>query len=83
MLTATVSGLSPTGTVVFADAGTTLATVGLSNGRAKLTINSLTVGQHSYTAQYSGDSANAGSTGSLSLSVAKASPAMTAAHRPR
>ena len=35
------------------------------------------MGTHSYTAQYSGDSGNTASTGSLSVSVGKAQPAMT------
>ena len=57
--TATVSATSgtPTGTVTFLDAATSIATATLdSTGAASFTTSSLTVGNHSITASYSGDS---------------------------
>ncbi|MGZ3237807.1 MAG: Ig-like domain repeat protein, partial [Burkholderiaceae bacterium] len=63
MFTATVSGVSPTGTVQFMDGGINLKNaVTLNNGVAKLIISTLAQGTHSITAVYSGDDNNAGST---------------------
>lgn len=77
-LTATVSGSSPTGSVVFSDGGTTLGTVSVSSGLASFTTSTLAVGSHSITAQYSGDGSNASaSSGSVSVSIGKSSPAIT------
>ena len=46
----------PTGTVIFRDGDTVLGTVALdAAGRATLTVGSLTAGNHSITATYSGD----------------------------
>lgn len=62
-LTATVSGMSPTGTVQFADNGSSLgAPVALAGGVAKLATTALAAGNHSITAAYSGDVANLAST---------------------
>jgi hypothetical protein len=67
-LTATVRGTagapaSPTGSVVFRDGGTTLATVPLqANGQATFTISTLGLGSHTITAAYSGDGTFAPST---------------------
>jgi hypothetical protein len=60
-LTATVTGVAsgsgtPTGTVDFREGSTTLATVSLSNGVAAFTTSTLTLGQHTLTAVYNGDS---------------------------
>ncbi len=54
--TVTGNGGSPTGSVTFADAGSALATVALTqNGSASFTIGTLTPGIHQLTASYSGD----------------------------
>ena len=58
--TATVTAASPgsgtpTGSIVFKDATTTLATVALSGGVASFTIATLSIGTHSITANYAGD----------------------------
>jgi beta-lactam-binding protein with PASTA domain len=63
--TATVAGSSPTGTVQFKDGSTALLSpVALSSGSATLTLSTLTVGTHSVTAVYSGDSNNSPSASS-------------------
>jgi hypothetical protein len=55
--TATVSSpvSTPSGSVVFADGGSALGTGMLTNGVAAITISTLSAGQHSITAAYSGD----------------------------
>jgi Bacterial Ig-like domain (group 3)/IPT/TIG domain len=45
----------PTGAVVFKEGPTTLAVVGLSEGKATLSTSDLPVGVHAVTAEYSGD----------------------------
>jgi hypothetical protein len=60
--TATIDGVSPSGTVTFMDGGTSLGLVSLSAGQATLTTSSLAIGTHSITAIYSGDGNNLGST---------------------
>jgi Bacterial Ig-like domain (group 3)/Putative Ig domain/Calx-beta domain len=73
--TATVSVNSPgtgtpTGTETFKDGATTIGTATLSSGVATFSLSSLSVGSHSITALYSGDSTHASSTSSaLSQSV--------------
>jgi hypothetical protein len=47
---------TPTGTVTFKDGGTVLRTVSLLGGTASFTTSSLSVGSHSMTATYNGDS---------------------------
>ncbi|MGA9526738.1 MAG: Ig-like domain-containing protein [Terriglobales bacterium] len=65
--TATVTGSSPTGTVQFSIDGNLFDTETLSAGSAtSVSISSLAAGTHTVTATYSGDTNNAGSTGSLS-----------------
>jgi hypothetical protein len=56
--TATVTGSAgtPTGTVIFEDNGTMLGTASLISGSATFTTSSLTIGNHSISAFYSGDS---------------------------
>ncbi|MGY8711218.1 autotransporter domain-containing protein [Bradyrhizobium sp. 18BD] len=71
--TATVSGLSPTGTVTFRDGATTLGTGILSSGRATLTISALTSGTHAITAVYSGDTSNATGTSAALLQAVSTS----------
>lgn len=79
--TATVTGASatPTGSVTFKDGTTVLAVRPLSGGRSTLTIRTLTVGSHSITAAYSGNSTFAPSTSApLSESVGAGSSPATA-----
>ncbi|MFS2032748.1 Ig-like domain repeat protein [Polaromonas sp. CT11-55] len=61
-LTATVTGISPTGTVTFKDGGTTVGSSALSGGVATLATSSLVLGSHSLTAEYGGDTNNSPST---------------------
>jgi hypothetical protein len=63
IFTATVTGVSPTGTVQFKDGAANLgAPVTLVGGAASFTTSSLTSGSHSITAVYSGDGNNTTST---------------------
>ena len=65
--TATVkptSTATPTGSVTFKNGSATLATVGLSSGKATYTTSSLTVGSHAITAVYAGNTDYAASTSS-------------------
>jgi len=72
------AGGSPTGTVTFFDGGSSLGSVNLSGASAQLTVSSLSVGSHSITAKYSGDSSFAASTsGSLTETVNKAASSTT------
>ena len=60
---ATVTGTSPTGNVMFYDGTTLLGTSALNASfQATLTTSSLAIGIHSITAQYAGNSGNATST---------------------
>jgi hypothetical protein len=71
----------PTGTVTFFDGATQLGTASLNgSGNASLTISTLaTLGQHSITAVYSGDSSNATSTSpALAVTVIAATFALSA-----
>src|SRR6202049_1006283 len=70
-LIATVTSASgmPTGTVAFQDGSSLLATVNLQNGVATLNTLSLTAATHSLSANYSGDSNYAASSGTLSQVV--------------
>jgi hypothetical protein len=70
-LTATVSGSSPSGSVVFMDGNTVLGTISLSGGKASLTISSFVVGGHAITAAYGGDTNNGASSASLAQTVNK------------
>ncbi len=68
--TATVTGLTPTGTVTFNDGATALCSaVALTTGQAQCISGALTVGSHNMTAVYSGDSRNATSTSSILTQV--------------
>lgn len=62
LLTATVTGNSPTGTVTFYDAATALAAAPLAGGVATFATSALAVGDHSFTAVYGGDIQNGSST---------------------
>lgn len=79
-LTATVSGVSPTGTVRFDDGATVLGTAVLSGGTASFTTSSLAAGPHSLTATYLGDASNLpGTSASISVTVnARPNPAQDA-----
>jgi hypothetical protein len=68
--TATVTGVSPTGTVTFKDGVTVLGTGTLNgSGQATFTTSSLSVGSHSITAVYSGDVNNAAATSAVLTQV--------------
>ncbi|HEX5090456.1 MAG TPA: Ig-like domain-containing protein [Nocardioides sp.] len=69
-LTATVTGDSPTGQVVFGEPGTTLGVADLTSGVATLVVSSLGVGSHVITATYNGDASNNYSYGDLTQTVA-------------
>ncbi len=57
---------TPTGTVIFYDGATALATVSLNGaGVASLSTSALSVGTHNLSAQYSGDGANVAGTSNL------------------
>jgi Bacterial Ig-like domain (group 3)/Bacterial Ig-like domain (group 2)/Galactose oxidase, central domain len=72
--TATVTPSAATGTVTFKDGSTTLGTGTLSGGRATYTTSTLTIGSHSITAAYGGDSNDNSSTSStLTQKVEQAS----------
>ena len=58
LLTATVTGNSPTGIVTFTDGTNTLGTATLANGTAALSTAALSTGSHSLKAAYSGDPGN-------------------------
>jgi hypothetical protein len=74
--TATISG-TVTGTVTFNDGSILIGTANVSNGAASIADSSLTVGTHTITATYNGDSNNPSATSSpLSQVVNKASPTL-------
>jgi hypothetical protein len=68
---------TPTGSVIFYDGGTQLGTATLASGLATYTTTSLSVGSHSITAAYSGDSNYAASTSSA-LTITVLAPTKTA-----
>jgi hypothetical protein len=84
--TATVSPSSgPTGAVQFFDGATSLGTVALSGGVASLTTATLTVGPHSITASYGGNTNFTGSTSSTltqTVSQATTTTALTSSLNP-
>jgi hypothetical protein len=75
-LTASVSGLNPTGTVTFASATATLGTTSVTNGVATLPFAFTTIGSYVVTASYAGDIANLSSV-SAPVTVAVAAPDYT------
>jgi hypothetical protein len=75
-LTASVSGLNPTGTVSFASAGGTLGTASVANGVATLSFTFTAVGSYAITASYAGDVDNTSST-STAVTVVIAAPDYT------
>ncbi len=72
--TATVSGGTPTGAVVFRDGAATLGTVALSGATAALTTSGLPSGTRSITAQYLGSTEESPSTSSAVSQVITAAP---------
>lgn len=64
-LTASITPSSgPTGTVTFFDGGSSIGTGTVSSGTATKTVTAITVGTHTYTATYGGDSSYSSSTSS-------------------
>jgi hypothetical protein len=87
--TATVSAIppgagTPSGTVTFADGGTTLGTATLnSSGAAAITTSALAAGTHTITATYNGDANFAGSrSAALTQTVNKTATTTTVASSP-
>ena len=73
-LTATVMGVSPTGTVQFKIDGANAGSgVTVTNGRSTYTTSTLAVGRHSITAIYTGDANNTGSTSTLMMETVNTS----------
>ena len=68
-LTASVSGSSPSGTMSFYDGSTLLGTAAVTSGNASLTVTITAPGTHTITVNYSGDSANAPSSSTVTLTV--------------
>jgi Bacterial Ig-like domain (group 3) len=69
---------TPTGTVAFADGANSIGNSSLSNAQAMLSISSLSVGPHSITAAYSGDSNFLASTSSALSQVVNQASTSTA-----
>ncbi|GAA2174803.1 hypothetical protein GCM10009846_22160 [Agrococcus versicolor] len=76
VLTVTVAGDSPTGTVEVLDGTIPLGTVALVDGSATLSVT-LPVGSHAITAVYPGDDRNAASTSATLVQVVSAAAAPT------
>jgi hypothetical protein len=83
--TVTVTGSAPTGTVTVSDGASELcAAVPLASGQAQCVANGLVTGTHEITAEYSGDTENAGSNSPILTQIvdkANTTTAMTA-HTP-
>jgi hypothetical protein len=88
LLTATVAGASPTGTIQLKDNGVTLvSSIPLTAGVANFSTNTLSAGVHPITAIYSGDGNNSGSASPVYLQivtgvVVSASPSSAPAGQP-
>lgn len=75
---ASVSGSAPSGSVVFSDGGTTLATIAVSAGAASFSTSALSIGSHSISARYSGDGNNSSATSSVvAVSIGKSTPTLS------
>ena len=82
---ASVGGIIPTGTVVFADGGTTIGTSAVgSTGSATFATSTLSVGSHTITATYSGDKNDAPATATLIETIQNSSTqiSLTASSNP-
>jgi hypothetical protein len=80
LVTAAVTGNSPTGTVAFRLDGGTISgcdAVPLASGQANCPASGLSVGAHAVSATYSGDTSNHSSIGSLSQQVNRADTTTT------
>jgi hypothetical protein len=78
-----VNANTPTGTLVFEDAGTPVWVASLSNGTATFTTSGLTVGNHTITASYGGDTNFSASTSApLTQTVNKAATTTTVTGSP-
>ncbi len=78
--TATVqspSGTTPSGTITFLDGTTALGTAPLASNSAQLTVSTLTVGAHSITAVYGGNSNLASSTSAMLAETINQAPTTT------
>jgi Glycoside hydrolase family 44/Bacterial Ig-like domain (group 3) len=64
-LTATVAPASATGTITFLDGNTAIGSASLASGKGLLTLSTLSVGNHSLSAAYSGDAADSASTSNV------------------
>ncbi|MDO9457330.1 family 78 glycoside hydrolase catalytic domain [Nocardioides sp.] len=85
-VTATVTGeASPTGTVTLVDGARTVASGAVESGTATLTIpgTALTAGSHPLRLLYSGDDSVAGSEGTLTVRIAKATSALATTVQPQ
>jgi hypothetical protein len=80
-LTATVTGLNPTGTVSFVSAGTTLGTGAAVSGVAAFSASFAAAGTYAVTANYAGDSENLPSSSSP-VTIMIAAPDFTVAATP-
>ncbi len=80
--TATVSGTGLTGTVVFLDGTTQLCSVALASQTATCATSTLTLGSHSITAQYSGDTEDAAATSTVLTQVVKQQPVLALSASP-
>ncbi len=77
-VTVSATGGTPTGDVEFFDGVTSLGTVALVGGTASVTVNTLTVGDHSITAVYEGDdSFNADTSDAITQTVNKQTVTIT------
>ena len=72
-LTATVTGINPTGSISFAANGTSLGTAPILNGTATLQTSFANAGSYTVTAAYAGDENNSGST-SNAVTITVATP---------
>jgi hypothetical protein len=64
-LTATAAPASASGTFTFLDGNTAIGTASLTSGKGVLTLTTLSVGNHSLSAAYSGDAADSASTSNV------------------
>ncbi len=72
ILSASIAGKSPSGTVAFSDGAMPLGSAAVANGKATLAVSNLAVGLHSIIASYGGDGNLSGSTSAaLAVNVAK------------
>jgi hypothetical protein len=80
ILTASVAGVHPTGTVTFVSGSTTLGIAPLTSGTATLSVSFAAVGAYSIIANYSGDNANLpGTSNTLSITITIPDFTLTAA----